>query len=88
LSVEVECPCTHAFRVPDDLAGGYANCPRCQQAVAVPGLRDPLWRALQGLALLLWAGGVAWVAAAQGAAAALLVGLAGGLLLWLLSRAL
>ena len=86
MSIPVGCDCGHYFTADAKLAGGFTNCPRCGRAVAVPGLRDPIWRAVQVGALGLWVLGVAWAATAWGAGAALLVAIGGALLLWVISR--
>ena len=52
MSGTVYCPCGKMFEVPRQQAGGIVNCPGCGKAVEVPGLNDPLWRLLQGIALL------------------------------------
>ena len=42
--IEVMCPhCGDGFRVPKSMANGIANCPRCGQAVSVPGGVDTAW---------------------------------------------
>jgi hypothetical protein len=84
---EVRCACGHFFQVDEGAAGGYVNCPRCEKAVEVPGLRDPLWRLFQVSAVVVWGGAIYFAGATWGAPAAILVGLALALLLWLVSRA-
>ena len=84
---EVRCACGHFFQVDEVAAGGFVNCPRCQKAVLVPGLRDPLWRLLQAGAAVTWGGAVFFAGATWGAPAAILVGLGLAVLLWLVSRA-
>lgn len=84
---EVRCACGHFFQVEETSAGGYVNCPKCGKAVEVPGLRDPLWRALQVGAVVVWVGAIYLAGAAYGAPAAILAGLVLGGLLWLVSRA-
>jgi hypothetical protein len=88
LTVRVDCPCSGSFEVPDSMAGGLANCPACGKATAVPGLRDPFFRALQVGAVAaagacgLLVGREAGPVAGASAFFALLAAL------WLLSRAL
>ncbi len=88
MSISVECTsCGHPFEVANDLAGGFANCPSCQKATHVEGLRDSLWRLWQVgvLAALLL---ISWIvlksAGPLPAAGVFLGGLA---LTWLISRA-
>jgi len=84
---EAACACGHRFDVADELAGGITNCPQCGRAVAVPGLRDPFWRVLQGAAAVLWAVATAVAAVEGGALAAVVTAVVVAGLLWLVSRA-
>ena len=84
---EVRCACGHFFQVGEAAAGGYVNCPRCEKAVQVPGLRDPLWRLIQVGAAVAWGGATYLAGATWGVQGALLVGLVLALVLWLVSRA-
>lgn len=87
MSLEVHCDsCGHRFEVAKELAGGFANCPRCGKAASVGGLRDPLWRLWQAgiLAALLLASWVAMETAGPLAAATVFCG--GLALAWLISR--
>jgi hypothetical protein len=84
----VACACGHEFEVEDDLAGGIANCPRCGKAVEVPGLRDPLWRLLQGVAGVGWAAATAAAYVSWGLGGAVATAACVAALLWLVSRAL
>jgi len=86
--VQVRCRCGKSFDAPESLAGGITNCPACGHAVEVPGLRDPYWRVLQGVAAVAWAFATAWTYVEFGATAAVVVAAALAGLLWLLSRAL
>lgn len=88
MSIPVACDCGRRFECDARLAGGFVNCPSCERAVAVPGLRDPLWRVLQVGAALLLFGVVCWTLAAGGFVAAVLAAIVGGALLWGLSRLL
>jgi hypothetical protein len=54
MDVPVTCDCGHHWHVSPDLVGGLTNCPHCGKAAAVAGLRDPFWRVLQGIALVVW----------------------------------
>jgi hypothetical protein len=85
---QAACACGHEFEAKDDLAGGIANCPRCGRAVEVPGLRDPFWRVLQGLAALLCAVATAAAYFAWGLVGAVATAACVAALLWLVSRAL
>ena len=85
---ELRCACGHFFQVEEAAAGGYVNCPRCEKAVQVPGLHDPLWRLIQAVAVVLWGGATYLAGATWGVQGALLVGLVLALVLWLVSRAL
>lgn len=82
------CACGREFEVADGLAGGITNCPRCGKAVEVPGLRDPAWRILQGVAAIGWAAVTAGAYLVWGIAGAVATAVAGAALLWLVSRAL
>jgi hypothetical protein len=88
VTVEVHCECGEIFDTPDQLKGGITNCPRCEKAVEVPGLSDPLWRVLQLCAALAWAGVTALVFVQAGLAPAAIVAFVTALALWLLSRGL
>ena len=60
--IHVDCEhCGKPFEVPGTLAGGLTNCPACEKATPVPGLRDPYFRLIQigmaiGSALLIACG--------------------------------
>lgn len=54
MDVPVTCDCGHSWYVSAQFVGGLTNCPRCSKATSVPGLRDPFWRVLQGIALVVW----------------------------------
>ena len=82
------CGCGHEFEVADELAGGLANCPRCGKAVEVPGLRDPLWRLLQGGAAIGWAAATAAAYVSWGVAGAVATAVCLAALLWLVARVL
>jgi hypothetical protein len=60
----------------------------CGKAVEVPGLRDPLWRVLQGTAAVGWAAATAAAWFAWGVAGAAATAVCVAALLWLVSRAL
>jgi hypothetical protein len=83
---DVSCACGHMFSVGESFAGGIVNCPKCGHAVDVPGLRDPAWRALQVLGILIWSaatfGAICWGGFLMG----ILVGLAAAGILWGVSR--
>ena len=54
--IHVECEhCANVFDVGETLAGGIANCPRCEKATPVEGLRDPWFRLVQVLCAVGWA---------------------------------
>jgi hypothetical protein len=84
----VRCGCGQEFTARPEQAGGIVNCPRCARAVEVPGLRDPFWRMIQAVGVVVWIAVIAAVYAWQGTAAALLAAIGGAFVLWLLSRAL
>ena len=88
MTVEVHCECGEIFDAPDQLKGGITNCPGCEKAVEVPGLRDPMWRLLQVCGALVWAGVTALVYVRAGLAPAAVVAVVTAFGLWLLSRAL
>ena len=54
MQLEARCSCGHLWFVAPELAGGLTNCPRCGKATQVKGLRDPFWRVLQVVALVVW----------------------------------
>jgi hypothetical protein len=87
VTVRVDCPCSHVFEADDSLAGGVTNCPRCGRAASVPGLRDPFWRVLQGLAFVAVVLATAFTWHFAGPALGVLVGLGLAALLWAISRA-
>lgn len=76
------------FEVGAELAGGIANCPGCGKAVDVPGLNDPIWRVLQGVALLGVVAVTVLVSRSSGVPTGLAWGVGLGILIWLISRAL
>lgn len=86
--IDVFCECGQLNEVSEDSAGGIVNCSGCGRAVAVPGLRDPLWRVMQVGAVVGWAAVTAFAYATVGVVGALAVAVGVGLSLWLLSRAL
>ena len=88
MSIEVRCGCGRSFEVQDSLAGGIANCPGCGRAADVPGLRDPIWKALLVGALIVWAGASALVTVAAGPAAGVIAAIALAILFWLISLGL
>jgi hypothetical protein len=88
LTRQTACACGHEFEADDRLAGGITNCPRCGKAVEVPGLRDPLWRLLQGGATVMGALATAAAYVSWGAVGALATAACIAALLWLVSRAL
>ena len=88
MTIDVFCECGQLNEVADEFAGGIVNCSGCGRAVAVPGLRDPPWRAMQVGAVVGWAAVTAFVYSTAGASWALVVGVGVALALWLLSRAL
>ena len=71
--LEVSCPCTQCFEVPESLKAGLTNCPRCGKAVRVPGGPEAVFWVLLGLsvAAALGIGGAVWLFA--GATAGLVV---------------
>ncbi|MCA8957533.1 MAG: hypothetical protein KDC87_15775 [Planctomycetes bacterium] len=88
MDVPVDCACGHRFSVPESLVGGLAQCPECGKATEVPGLRDPLWRVLQVLALLAVVA-AAWFGFQVGGAGGAMLGGAGtAVVLWVFSRGL
>lgn len=54
MTVPVRCTCGHSWFAAKSLAGGLTNCPRCEKATTVPGLRDPFWRVLQLAGVAVW----------------------------------
>ncbi len=76
MQIRARCACGHLWYVAQDLAGGLTNCPRCGKATQVDGLRDPLWRVLQGAAALGWVVVVVLLYANTGPLGALLGGAA------------
>ncbi len=54
MDVPVTCDCGHSWYVSATFVGGLTNCPNCGKAASVPGLHDPFWRVLQGIALVAW----------------------------------
>lgn len=38
--IAFSCPCGYRFSLPDDMAGGLTQCPRCRRLVDVPSLSD------------------------------------------------
>ena len=84
----IECQhCGHPFDVEDDLIGGFTNCPHCQKATAVEGLRDPLWRLGQLGAVVVLALIASPFFFAYGMLTAINVFLGGLAIVWLISRA-
>ena len=88
MSIRVSCKCGHRFSVADSLAGGIANCPRCEQATPVEGLLDPAWTVLRISALVVWALGTAFAYQAGGLSAALITAAAVGAVLLLIRVAM
>jgi hypothetical protein len=88
VTVRVDCACGGVFEAPEGMAGGFANCPRCGRAAAVPGLRDPAWRVLQGVGMVFVVLPTAIAATGFGLGVGLLVGAGLATLFWVLSRAL
>ena len=88
MTVEVHCECGEIFDVPDQLKGGVTNCPGCEKAVEVPGLRDPMWRLLQVAGAIAWAAVTAFVFVQAGLVPAAIVAVATAFGLWLRSRGL
>jgi hypothetical protein len=86
LTRDATCECGNFFECEDRFAGGFANCPSCGKATAVPGLRDPLWRLAQAGGLLVWFAATAIAYATGGGGAALITAIIGAALLWALSR--
>ena len=76
------------FEVPASLVGGHANCPGCERATAVEGLRDPMWRLVQVAAALVIVLVTALTVNHFGVAAGCVVGACGAAAFWLLSRCL
>ncbi len=70
------------------MAGGLANCPSCGKATTVPGLRDPLWRLWQTVAVILLVAATGLVYMTVGPMAAVGAAVIGLLLAWLASRLL
>ena len=70
------------------MAGGLANCPSCGKATTVPGLRDPLCRLWQTVAVILLVAATGLVYATFGPGAAIGTAIIGPLLAWLASRLL
>ncbi len=75
MQVPARCSCGHTWMVSKDLVGGLTNCPRCGQAAKVEGLRDPFWRVIQVVAVVVWVLAVATLHANLGVTWALLGGL-------------
>lgn len=69
------------------MVGGFANCPDCGRATPIEGLRDPIWRLWQVLALAGVAGVTYLVYSSAGIGAASVTGLSLIGLTWLISRA-
>lgn len=88
MAIDVSCECGQLDEVADEFAGGIVNCSGCGRAITVPGLRDPMWRALQVGAVIGWAGMTAVTYATAGLVPALAVAVGLALSLWLLSRML
>lgn len=80
--------CGEMFEPDARLAGAIASCPRCGKAVEIPGLRDPLWFLIRGLAVAAAIG----IGVVVGMTAGPIVGFGAGaaalMAAWLLSRAL
>ena len=76
MQIRVRCVCGHLWYVAPDLAGGLTNCPRCGKATQVDGLKDPLWRVLQGAAVVGWVVVVTLLYAQTGPLGAVLGGVA------------
>ena len=75
MEVPVSCDCGHTWYVSPKLVGGLTNCPHCGKAAEVAGLRDPFWRVIQGIALVVWVLLVATVYTNLGLTWAVLAGL-------------
>ena len=88
MAIDVFCECGQLNEVSDESAGGIVNCSGCGRAVAVPGLRDPLWRVMQAGAVIGWAAATAFAYATAGVSWAFVAAVGVALALWLLSRAL
>lgn len=88
MTIHVICEeCGQPNEVADQFAGGIVNCSGCGRAVSVPGLRDPLWRALQVVAAVVWAAATAIAYASAGLLWAMVVAAIVAALVWLVSRA-
>jgi hypothetical protein len=70
------------------MIGGIANCPDCGRITQVGGLRDPLWRGWQLLSLGVIVGLAVVAHFAAGPLAAAVAIAVGGVVAWLVSRAL
>ena len=75
MEVPVTCDCGHTWYVSPDLVGGLTNCPHCGKAAEVAGLRDPFWRVIQVVALVMWVFIVATVYTNFGVVSAVIAGL-------------
>ena len=67
--IRIDCPCGQVFRAPRSMAGGLANCPRCQQAQRVEARIEWDWTlllAIGGAVVLVVAAGIwltmGWIA--------------------------
>lgn len=88
MSEQAYCGCGKMFEATREQAGGVVNCPGCGQAVDVPGLNDPVWRAMQGGALVAVFAVTLVVTSFSDVPTGVSCGLGLGVLMWLISRAL
>ncbi|MEE2713778.1 MAG: hypothetical protein VX913_13490 [Planctomycetota bacterium] len=88
MSEPAYCDCGKMFETTRAQAGGIVNCPGCGQAVDIPGLTDPAWRAMQFGALVAVFAVTALVTGYSDVPTGAACGLAVGVLMWLMSRAL
>ncbi len=88
MSEVVYCDCGKMFETTRGQAGGVVNCPGCGQAVDVPGLNDPAWRAMQAGALVAVFAVTTLVTSFSDVPTGAACGLTLGVLMWLISRAL
>ena len=85
--MRVYCDCGKMFEATRAQAGGIVNCPGCGQAVDVPGINDPVWRAIQCAALVAILAVTLLVTSLSNVPTGVFCGLGLGLLMWLISRA-
>ncbi|NRA94994.1 MAG: hypothetical protein HRU14_02170 [Planctomycetes bacterium] len=85
--MRVYCDCGKMFEATRAQVGGIVNCPGCDQSVDVPGLNDPVWRAIQCAAVVGILAVTLLVTSFSNVPTGIFCGLGFGLLMWLISRA-